>query len=321
MWNKKYLLSICIPTYNREKHLEILLDSIVNQKIFSDKIEIYIYDDPSTDNTQIMVQKYMKKYGNIHYHRNTTRLGMMPSILDSILHCSWEYIWLFGSDDIMWPFSISAILSLIEKENPDLILSNFWRRAEHVDYTNDRLVYRMYNDIEKFCNNFSKQKAEYSHPIATDLYNSYFSYMSIYCFRSDVFKKMYDIALIENGENYLSKHYFNYIYILLWNNKVKNICLCSSPILTYNKSWGTNGRKFEFKIVKDAKSIFNIISKYNNTSHETKRFFRKIIRLWYWWYIGSKISNYYLISFLKKKCSPVYTKLYNLYILFLEKIC
>lgn len=69
--NKEPLLSICIPTYNREVYLKRLLDSIVSQKGFSDDIEIVIDDGPSKDNTQLMVAEYQKKYPNIRYFRNT----------------------------------------------------------------------------------------------------------------------------------------------------------------------------------------------------------------------------------------------------------
>jgi len=258
--NRKHLLSICIPTYNRGKEIKRLIDSILIQEWFSDKIWIYIYDDPSTDNTQIIIQDYMKKYKNIHYHRNSIRLGMMPSILDSILTCTWEYIRLFGSDDIMWPYGIKTILSLIEKEKPDLILSNYWT-ANKIDKNNQKVIYKNYDNIESFCNNFSKQKSEYFHPSAINRYSSYFSYMSIYCFRNDVFKKLHDITLTQKGENYLLKHYFNYIYILLWNNKVKKMCLCSSPTLTYMK-WGwESGWTMNIKIIKDVFSMFRLLNK------------------------------------------------------------
>ena len=91
--NKTPLLSICIPTYNRESHLKELLDGIVSQKWFSDEVEICIYDDPSSDNTESMVSTYIKKHNNIHYHRNTARVGMTAAFLFSILKCSWEYVW------------------------------------------------------------------------------------------------------------------------------------------------------------------------------------------------------------------------------------
>jgi abequosyltransferase len=58
------LLSICIPTYNRETYLKRLLDSIVSQKEFTDTddIEILVDDGPSKDNTTDLVKGYQALY-------------------------------------------------------------------------------------------------------------------------------------------------------------------------------------------------------------------------------------------------------------------
>ena len=71
---KQPILSICIPTYNRAKYLQITLDSIVVQPRFqnTDDVEIVISDNCSPDNTTDVVNEYVKKYGDkIHYFRNS----------------------------------------------------------------------------------------------------------------------------------------------------------------------------------------------------------------------------------------------------------
>jgi glycosyltransferase involved in cell wall biosynthesis len=62
--NKQPILSICVPTYNREKCLRRLLDSIVFQKEFIDTndVEVVISDNASTDSTKELVNEYVKKY-------------------------------------------------------------------------------------------------------------------------------------------------------------------------------------------------------------------------------------------------------------------
>ena len=56
------LLSICIPTYNREKYLQDTLESIVSQDIFknTNDVDIVISDNASTDGTRELVEKYLK---------------------------------------------------------------------------------------------------------------------------------------------------------------------------------------------------------------------------------------------------------------------
>lgn len=68
---KKPILSLCIPTYNRAKYLKKCLDSIVNSPVFDDdEIEIVISDNASTDNTRAMAEAYSSRYRFISYYRN-----------------------------------------------------------------------------------------------------------------------------------------------------------------------------------------------------------------------------------------------------------
>lgn len=72
--NKKPLLSICIPTYNRAEQLEDSLESIVHQTDFDDRVEVVISDNCSSDNTETIGRAYSKKYSNIRYFRNDTNI-------------------------------------------------------------------------------------------------------------------------------------------------------------------------------------------------------------------------------------------------------
>lgn len=57
-----YDVSLIITTYNEEKYLPILLDSINNQKTDL-KMEIIIIDDSSTDGTLDIIKQYDKFIG------------------------------------------------------------------------------------------------------------------------------------------------------------------------------------------------------------------------------------------------------------------
>src|SRR5574344_946053 len=75
--DKKPLLSICIPTYNRADYLDKTIQSIVLQKEFAtfpDKVELVISDNASTDNTEEIVAKYLLKYTNVHYYKNKNNI-------------------------------------------------------------------------------------------------------------------------------------------------------------------------------------------------------------------------------------------------------
>lgn len=65
----EYQLSILIPTYNREKYLNKALNSFFEQinEFNYKKIELLISDNCSKDKTQIILEKYMKKFPKLKY--------------------------------------------------------------------------------------------------------------------------------------------------------------------------------------------------------------------------------------------------------------
>lgn len=76
MDNENILLSICIPTYNRETILEKTLYNLVNNPDYNDyEIEIVISDNCSTDNTQNICLNYSSKYRNIKYKKLDENIG------------------------------------------------------------------------------------------------------------------------------------------------------------------------------------------------------------------------------------------------------
>lgn len=53
-------VSIIVPVYNVEKYLKKCLDSLINQTLKN--IEIIIVNDGSPDNSQQIIDSYVKKY-------------------------------------------------------------------------------------------------------------------------------------------------------------------------------------------------------------------------------------------------------------------
>ena len=54
-----------MPTYNAEKYIKRCIDSIINQTMDFNKIELIIVDDNSTDSTKDILTEYATKYSNI----------------------------------------------------------------------------------------------------------------------------------------------------------------------------------------------------------------------------------------------------------------
>lgn len=115
-------LSVCIPTFNREKHLVNCLNSIdialsnLTPNGKSDSIEICVSDNCSVDNTELVVRKYQDLF-KIKYSKNPSNIGISKNFLNVISMAEGEYVWLIGDDDLILPNGFSDLMNLLNK-NP-----------------------------------------------------------------------------------------------------------------------------------------------------------------------------------------------------------
>ena len=72
--SEEYLVSICIPTYNRVDALRASLEDIVRNESFDQDVEIVISDNGSNDGTRDMIASYTEQFSNIKYYRNDDNL-------------------------------------------------------------------------------------------------------------------------------------------------------------------------------------------------------------------------------------------------------
>ncbi len=93
----KPLVSIIVPAYNAEKTITKCLDSLVNQTL--KELEILVINDNSKDNTESIVQKYVKKYKNIKLFTNSKNLGPSGARNKGLENAQGKYIGFVDSDD------------------------------------------------------------------------------------------------------------------------------------------------------------------------------------------------------------------------------
>lgn len=115
-----------MSTYNGEKYIEQQLDSIINQSIGFEKIQLIIRDDGSSDGTRELLKKYQKNFSNIKvkYGEN---LGAAKSFWELIKECPIEsdYYAFADQDDIWLVNKISSAIEAIEIfKDPTLYYSN-----------------------------------------------------------------------------------------------------------------------------------------------------------------------------------------------------
>jgi len=114
------IFSICIPTYNREVHLNNCLNSILisSKKVKDFKFEVCISDNNSDYDIESLVKKYQNSL-NIKFVKNKKNLGFSLNAIQAVNMASGKFAWLIGNDDLVLPDTLSNIKNLIYK-NPDV---------------------------------------------------------------------------------------------------------------------------------------------------------------------------------------------------------
>src|SRR5260221_9340408 len=74
-------LSICIPTYHRERHVEASLARIFRQQHFPFAVEVVLSDNASPDGTADVAKRYQAEGFPLRYYRMARNVGAVANIL------------------------------------------------------------------------------------------------------------------------------------------------------------------------------------------------------------------------------------------------
>ena len=120
-----YKISIIVPIYNQEKYLNKSIESILNQTIGFENIELILVDDKSTDNSRNIINEYAKKYKNIiplflNENSGTAATPKNKGIEKSTA----SYIMFFDPDDYLLDNICEKLYNEIINEKCDLVSGN-----------------------------------------------------------------------------------------------------------------------------------------------------------------------------------------------------
>lgn len=118
----KELISIIIPIFNRAHLIVETLDSIISQSYTN--WECIIVDDGSTDNIQMVINKYIKKDKRFKLYKRPIDLIKGPSSCRNFgfYKSTGAYIKWFDSDDILLPDALEKQISYMDDE-VDVVVS------------------------------------------------------------------------------------------------------------------------------------------------------------------------------------------------------
>jgi abequosyltransferase len=110
------LLTLAVPTYNRQSFLAIFLAGIAPQLAGQSRVELLISDNASPDGTGELVRSYQANGTPIRYIRNEVNVGADRNILQCFEQASGKYVWICGDDDVVEPTGLSRVLAHLESE-------------------------------------------------------------------------------------------------------------------------------------------------------------------------------------------------------------
>lgn len=128
-----YELSVIIPVYNVEKYIGECLDSVVNQSIGIDNIEVIVVNDATPDNSMDIINEYAEKYPSFKLISNKSNLGPGESRNMALKEVSSDYVTYLDADDFISQNAYEDALSKINEFNADLLIYN-WETYTGSDY-------------------------------------------------------------------------------------------------------------------------------------------------------------------------------------------
>ena len=121
------IVSIIVPVFNVEKHIRKSINSILNQTVYCEDIEVIMVDDCSTDNSGVIIDEYASKYENfkaIHLDENSGAAGKPRNVGLNI--ASSDFVMFLDSDDFFVENALEILLNKIRQDDElDIVLGGY----------------------------------------------------------------------------------------------------------------------------------------------------------------------------------------------------
>lgn len=117
-------ISVIIPVYNTEKYLDECIKSVLNQT-YQD-FELILVDDHSTDNSPLIIKKYLKQDSRIKAVTNKNSHGAGGARNTGIELSSGKYLAFLDSDDYYLPNFLEKMLLTQKQNDTDIVISYYY---------------------------------------------------------------------------------------------------------------------------------------------------------------------------------------------------
>ena len=119
-------ISVILPIYNVANYLGEALDSIINQTIGIENLEVIMVDDGSTDESMSIMKKYASEYKNFkifHFDEKSGAAGKPRN--EGLKHATAPYIMFLDPDDAYDKDACKKMYDLITANDVDIVSANY----------------------------------------------------------------------------------------------------------------------------------------------------------------------------------------------------
>jgi len=198
MKNSQPLISVIIPCYNAEEHLEEAVKSIMQQSYIN--LEIICINDGSTDSTLSILKRLSEIDNRIIVIDNVFNIELINTLNKGISIAKGDYIARMDADDISSPERLGEQLSYLKDFNLDLC-------GSYVDYIKEN------GSFHSHCTHFVTHNSSLCF---VSMFETPLIHPSILC-KSEVLKKN---NFIKSDESYVAEDYYLWCILLRLGIKI-----------------------------------------------------------------------------------------------------
>ena len=225
-------VSVIVPVYNVEKYIDKCLDSLVKQTLKD--IEIIVVNDGSPDNSQKIIDRYVKKYPNKVQSHIKENGGLGSTRNYGLELASGEYISFVDSDDWIDVNALEDMYNLAKQENSDVVICDM---IDHyiLDNNEEKQIYHnctkfdsVYSVTPSACNKMFRKKVIGDLRFAQKLWYEDLNFVT------KILLTTKNISTIDKGFYHCN---CGHISIMNNNNSLKNLDMLTSidDIIKYAK--------------------------------------------------------------------------------------
>lgn len=117
-----FKVSVIIPVFNVEDYIGAAFESLLNQTIGFNNLEVIFVDDASTDNSSLIIDEYSNEYSNvlsIHLDKNSGAAGKPRNV--GMTYATADYLMFLDPDDVYINNACEVLYDEITAENLDVV--------------------------------------------------------------------------------------------------------------------------------------------------------------------------------------------------------